>query len=184
MNKVTQKSDHEIIEVDNKLKKKIVIKGLGEIDTAAIDRAEEALGKLSVNFDDWLEDEVANLVEARDNVRAHGLVGVHFDELFRIAHDIKGQGETLGYPLATMIGASLCKLLDVAEDKTIIPLALIDSHVDAVRRVMRDRIKTADHEVGRAVAERLVDVVLEFVDHEEAKQKANAPDAEAAQATA
>lgn len=176
MPRVIKKEDCEIIEVENHIRDKIVIRGTGGIDMEAINRAEAALGELSSNFDDWLKDEVEKLVEARDDVHESGLEGVAFDELYRIAHDIKGQGETLGYPLATLITASLCKLLATPEDKTIIPVALIDNHVDAVRRVMRDKIKNPDHESGRAVAEKLLDVVFEFTDRIEAQQQTDEPD--------
>ena len=177
MPRVIKKSDCEIIEVENHIKQKITIKGTGGIDMEVIKRADEALGQLAGHFDNWLEDEINKLSDARDEVRTHGLVGVHFDNLFRIAHDIKGQGETLGYPLATLIAASLCKLLGVPDDKTIIPLALVDNHVDAVRRIMHDKIKSSSHQAGRAVAERLLDVVFEFTDKIEAQQKAKATDA-------
>ncbi len=168
MNTVMQHDDHEVIPVDNALKRKITIKGMGGIDPAAIERAEAALGELSENFDTWLNDEVNALLEARDNVREHGMVPPHFDELFRIAHDVKGEGDTLGYPLATVIAASLCKLLDSPEKKTIIPIDIINNHVDALRLVARDRIKDREDPAASAVADRLVEVVLEFVERQEA----------------
>lgn len=171
MSTVTQHADHEMIDVDNQLKSKITIKGMGGIDTAAIANAEAALGELSVNFDAWLDDEVKALVKARDDVRENGLRDEHFDELFRVAHDVKGEGETLGYPLATIIAASLCKLLDTPEKKSIIPHDIIDNHVDALRLVARDRIKDRNDPAAGAVADRLVEVVLDFVAREEAKQK-------------
>lgn len=171
MNSIRQMDDHEIIEVQNTLKRKIKIKGMGNIDTAAIDRAEVALEQLSVHFEGWLNDEVNSLSHARDQVREHGLIRPYFDELFRVAHDVKGEGQTLGYPLATVIAASLCKLLDTPDEKTIIPLEIIDNHVDALRLVARDGIKDPDHPIAKAVADRLVEVVFEFVEHHEAKQE-------------
>ena len=171
MNTVTQHPDHEVIDVGNKLKSKISVRGMGGIDTTAIDKAEAALEQLSVNFDTWLDEEIDALAKARDAVREHGLKDEHFDELFRVAHDVKGEGETLGYPLATIIAASLCKLLDTPEKKTVIPHDIIDNHVDALRLVARDRIKGRDDPAASAVADRLVEVVFDFVDREEAKQK-------------
>lgn len=171
MSTVTQHKDHDLIQVDNELKQKVDIKGMGAIDTSAIERAEVALGELSVNFDSWLNNEVNALLDARTAVREHGLVAPHFDELFRIAHDVKGEGETLGYPLATVIAASLCKLLDTPENKKIIPLEIVDNHVDALRLVARDKIKDPDDAAARAVADRLVEVVLEFVEEQEALQQ-------------
>lgn len=171
MTTIRQNLDHEYIETGNPLKRKVKIKGMGGLDNAAIERAEEALEGLSVHFDEWLENEVKALVQARDNTREHGLTSAHFDELFRIAHDVKGEGDTLGYPLATVIGASLCKLLDAPENKKIIPHEIIDNHVDALRLISRDRIKDSDHPVAKAVADRLVEVVLEFAEEQEARKR-------------
>ncbi len=170
MEHVTKKEDYEIIQVPNHVKNKVKVTGSGSgVDLASIARAEAALEELSSQFDGWLADEVARLSTARDAVREHGLVSPHDEVFFRTAHDIKGQGETLGYPLAAMICASLCKLLDCPAQRSAIPLEIIDNHVDAVRRLVQDGIKSADHPMGRAVAERLIDVVLEFVEYQEAK---------------
>ena len=167
MNRVIRKDGCEIIEVENTLKDKVLVSGSGGVDRTAIERAETALKHLSVQFDDWLANETKRLVAARDAVRENGLVDPHFDRLFRAAHDIKGQGETLGYPVATKISASLCTLLEAPDDRSRIPLALIDHHVDALWRVMHDQIKETDDETVHAVTQRLVDVVIEFAEHEE-----------------
>ncbi|MGI9415635.1 MAG: Hpt domain-containing protein [Hyphomicrobiales bacterium] len=176
MNRVIQKDDCEIIEVENTLKAKVAITGSGPVDRTAIQRAETALKHLSVQFDDWLAEEVKSLTAARDAVRQNGLAGDYFDELFRTSHAIMGQAETLGYPIATQIAASLCRLLDAPEDKSRVPLALVDNHVDALWRIMQDQIKDPDDEIARAVAERLMDVVFEFVDREEQKKRAKDQD--------
>ena len=173
MNRVIRKDDCEIIEVQNTLKEKVVISGTGGVDRGAIERAETALKHLSVQFDSWLEEETRRLVAARNDVRENGLDEPNFGNLFRAAHDIKGQGETLGYPVATKIAASLCTLLEAPEDRSRIPLALIDHHVDALWRVMHDRIKETDDETVRAVTEQLIDVVIEFAEHEEQIKQAN-----------
>jgi chemotaxis protein histidine kinase CheA len=172
MARVTRKEDCEIIEIPNHIKNKITVTGSGSLDLGPIERAEEALQELSVEFDTWIEDEVARLSAARDKVHKEGLDSRAGEDLYRIAHDIKGQGETLGYPLASIVCASMCKLLEGVDDHALIPLTIIDNHVDAVRRILRDGIKTVDHHMGRAVADRLIDVVLEFVDHIQAKQNA------------
>lgn len=177
MNSVVRHEDHDRIEAPDELKDKITITGMGGIDIAAVKRAEAALEELSVNFDQWLEDEVTALGEAHDGLHRHGVGSPDYDELLRVAHDIKGEGETLGYPLATLIAASLCKLLVTPEDRTVIPLSIIDNHVDALRRVMHDKIKTGNHPAARAVADRLVEVVMEFVEHEEARQNQECRDA-------
>jgi len=173
MNRVIRKGDCEIIEVQNTLKEKVAISGAGGVDRSAIERAETAVKHLSVQFDGWLEEEAKRLVTARNEVRENGRGEPYFGNLFRAAHDIKGQGETLGYPVATKIAASLCTLLEAPEDRSRLPLALIDHHVDALWRVMHDRIKETDDETVRAVTEQLIDVVIDFAEHEEQIRQSN-----------
>lgn len=172
MARVTRKDDCEIIEIPNHIKNKITIHGSGELDVAAVRRAQAALEELSVEFDKWLDDEVSRLSVARDAVHVQGLAGACGEELLLAAHDIKGQGETFGYPLAGIVCASLCALLDGVDDRTAIPLEIIDHHVDAVRRIKRDEAKAIDHPMGRAVADRLADVVIKFVERHQAKKNA------------
>ncbi len=154
----------QLVEVANNLKEKVKITGTGKINMDAVERAEAALKELSSQFDGWLDEEIERLGRTHDAVREHGLVPPHSDELYRSAHDIKGQGDTFGYPLAATICGSLCKLLGSVEDQTQIPMELIDHHVNAVRRVKLDGIKTLDHPTGRAVAEQLGDLVLSYIE--------------------
>jgi chemotaxis protein histidine kinase CheA len=147
----------------NSLKDKVRFTGSDDgVDMEAIARAEKALEDLSVEFDGWLAEEVTRLLAARDSVKSGS---DSFDELYRAAHDLKGEGDTLGYPLVTELCGLLCKLIDSAEDKSAIPLTLVDNHVDAIHIVMRDKIKESGHDTARAVIERLGEVVKDYEAH-------------------
>jgi chemotaxis protein histidine kinase CheA len=52
------------------------------------------------------------------------------NDLFRAAHDIKGETATFGYQAVTPVADSLCRLLEHAPDIKRIPLALVQQHVD------------------------------------------------------
>jgi chemotaxis protein histidine kinase CheA len=146
----------------NSLKDKVRITGSGdEIDMDAIARAEKALEKLSVEFDGWLSEEVTRLLAARAALDS-SQTDEAFDEFYRAAHDLKGEGDTFGYPLVTELADLLCKLLEAAEDRSELPMTLIDNHVDAIHIVMRDGIKDAQHDTTRAVIERLSEVVGDY----------------------
>jgi len=150
---------------------RVKVISIGPFDLTPIQRAEKALEELSVEFDGWLKEEVDVLTKARDDVRAQGLSEDTHKELFRAAHDLKGQGETYGYPLITRVCATLCKLLESATQPHLIPLEVIDHHVDAVRNIMIKEIKTADHPLALAIDNKLHDVVMEFVEREDEKRK-------------
>lgn len=138
---------------------------LDGIDMEAIARAEKALEELSVEFDGWLEEEVTRLLAARAAFKNHGASQEAFEELYHAAHDLKGEGETLGYPLIGELCALLCSLLDAVDDKSQVPMTLVDNHVDAIHIVMRDQIKDPRNETARAVVERLDEVVRDLEAH-------------------
>ena len=160
----------EIIIAPGSLRDKVKVTGSGPIDTGPIERAERALEQLSVAFDSWLVEEVEALTNARQAVRMQGLSGETRKELYRTAHDLKGQGETYGYPLITLVCSTLCKLLESALEPDLIPLDIIDNHVDAVRNMMKMKIKTDNHPQSVAVSDKLYEVVIEFANHEDEKR--------------
>ncbi len=129
--------------------------GFGGIDAAAIAKAEEALKAMSSQFGQWLQDEINKLDAAQAAIRAEGLNTQTAEGLYFRAHDLKGLGTTYQYPLVTRLAGSLCKLLDDAAKRAEAPVVLLDAHIDAIRAVVRDEIKTDDHPVGRVLAETL-----------------------------
>ena len=54
----------------------------------------------------------------------------------RIAHDIKGQGGSFGYPLMSQIAASLCDFCRRTPNASATQLELVAVHADAMRSVM------------------------------------------------
>lgn len=127
----------------------------GGIDANAIAKAEAALEAMSAQFGQWLDDELAKLDAAQAAIRTHGLTPETGEALYCRAHDLKGLGTTYQYPLVTRMAGSLCKLLDDASKRMSAPMVLVDAHVDAIKAVVRDQIKTDEHPVGRILAETL-----------------------------
>ena len=126
----------------HKLQRKVKVSGSGDaLGVAAVERAEQALSELSGQFDGWIVEEVARLAAALDAVAAGGYTGTDGEDLFRAAHDIKGEADTLGYPLITRTAASLCFLLEAVENGAPFPRELVMLHVDAVRAMARDRVR-------------------------------------------
>jgi len=160
-----------VIVPPNPLMERVTITGSGQIDLAPVERAEQALKQLAVAFDGWLVNEVAALSEARDLVRAKGLTQSSGEKLYLASHDLKGLAETYGYPLIARVCSTLCLLLDAATQRDLIPLEIIDHHVNAVRKMMRMKMKAGNHPQGVAVANRLHEVVSEFARHEYKKRQ-------------
>ena len=62
-------------------------------------------------------------------------------ELFRAAHDIKGEAATFGYPAVVGAADSLCRLLEHTPGMSRIQLTLVEQHVDAVRAIAREHAR-------------------------------------------
>ena len=149
----------QVIRPPNTLRMKVG-GGFG-INADAIAKAEEALKAMSAQFSQWLNDEIVKLDQAQADIREKGYTPETAEALYFRAHDLKGLGTTYEYPLVTRIAGSLCKMLDDPERRMTAPLVILDAHIDAIRAVVRDQIKSDDHPTGRVLAETLESKVAE-----------------------
>jgi chemotaxis protein histidine kinase CheA len=156
--------DHSVIVPKHALKG--VVRHTREPGTFAMDvvaRAEAALAELKSEFGGWMSAECERADQARLAIRTEGLNSANMQVLYHSAHDIKGTAETLGFPLATRIAISLCRLLRHAPDIANIPLALIDHHVDAIRAIVREQLQGTKNDHAVELAERLAIMVEKYL---------------------
>ncbi|MDX2234883.1 MAG: hypothetical protein NW200_10340 [Hyphomonadaceae bacterium] len=120
-------------------------------DAQALARAEAALQVLSVEFDTWMAQEVERIAAARAAARASGYGEAELAAIYACAHDIKGLGATYDYPLATLIAASLCRLIETpaARVRAAGRSEIVDAHIDAIRAAVHAGVKTREHPVGK-----------------------------------
>jgi len=158
--------DHEVITPENKLRKLVSQRPLfpGEEDPVA--RAEKALSELSPEFASWMDSECNRLDQARRNISKHGFNKNNKQALFHAAHDIKGEAATFGYPAVAVAADSLCRLIEHTPDVTDIPFTLVDQHVDAVRAIYREYVRSDAKELAAQLTTRLREVTDEFLIHE------------------
>lgn len=137
-------ADHEIITQPNPLRA-MVRHAENDEHLDHIARAEEALSNLSSEFDSWMKAECDRLVAAHLAVIKLRFSKDACEDLFRAAHDIKGDAATFGYPAAGMAAESLCRIVEHAPDLSKVPADLLTHHVDAVLAIVRehDRIDAA-----------------------------------------
>jgi hypothetical protein len=152
--------DCEIIHVPNTLARKVG-PNFKQSGAASIANAEKAMAKLSSNFGEWLEQEIAQLEQVRATLKQCGMTPEVAQRLSVRALDLKGLGTTYQHPLVTRIGGSLFKLLDETAPDAV-PMTLIDAHVDAVRAIVRNQIRDASHPVGQALVNELESRVREL----------------------
>jgi hypothetical protein len=81
------------------------------------------------------------------------------DEINLLAHELRGQGGTFGYPLVTLIAKSLYQATGAGcpEDDDAIEIA--KAHIDALRLVIRDKIAGDGGEAGKELMASLQAVI-------------------------
>ena len=144
----------EVITPPNFLKAKVG-GALPALDQKAIARAEAALENMSAQFAEWINEELARLLEAWGAYERAPGTPASRNELHRRAHDLKGLAPTYGYPLVGRMCASLCKLTGDEHGNLNPSDKLLKAHVDAVKAAVTSKIMGAEHPVGLALAAEL-----------------------------
>lgn len=118
--------------------------------------ADKKIAGAALGFTDWAGADVAEalaavekLADGGDGEEATGLI-------FRVAHDLKGQGSTFGYPLATQIAGLLCDFIrSAASDPSADLVSVIRAHLAALNLVLKQNIKGEGDEASRQLVEKL-----------------------------
>jgi HPt (histidine-containing phosphotransfer) domain-containing protein len=131
-------ADHHVIIQPNPLRK--VLRRVSEKDLDdPVARAEKALAGLSGEFKNWMAIEADRLSAAHAAILSGGFNNATREELFRAAHDIKGDAATFGYPTAAAAAESLCRIIEHSPDLVAVPDELIAHHVNAIHAIFREQ---------------------------------------------
>ncbi|NVK34003.1 MAG: Hpt domain-containing protein [Rhodobacteraceae bacterium] len=125
--------------------------------------AEAALERLSQNFDNWMNSENETLQEAWSASAKLELTKTNLDAVYQATHNIKGQAETLGYPLVGRVAANLCYLFEKLPDDEKLPRMLVDQHVSAVRAMIAEGANDEQNELGVNLVKRLEEVTDDYL---------------------
>jgi len=128
-----------------------------------IGRAEKALAGLSGEFRNWMVIESDRLTAAHAAVLAHGFTDATRDELFRAAHDVKGDAATFGFPSAGAAAESLCRIIEHAPDLSRVPAELIAYHINAIQAIVAERTKLDTISMASELSRRLRGVADEYL---------------------
>jgi len=128
-------------------------------------RAEAAVANLAQDYATWALADVAKaraaLAAAIEDPAGRAQ---YVEALFRVGHDLKGQGTSFGFPLVTKIGHSLCLLTrDRARHYESKHLDLAKSHLDAIDLILTKGIKGEGGKVGTELVAKLESRVAELI---------------------
>src|ERR1700739_2794862 len=157
-------ADHHVITQPNPLRK--VLRRVAETNLDdPVARAEKALAGLSGEFKNWMEVETGRLAGAPAALFKKGFSKATREELFRAAHDIKGDAATFGFPSAGAAADSLCRIIEHAPDLDKVPSDLIAHHLNAIQAIVHERTTLDTASMARQQSRRLRGVADEFLAH-------------------
>lgn len=162
--KVETFAAHQVITQPNPLRKVMRRIDERELDDP-VGRAEQALADLSVEFNAWMSIECARLAAAYAAIVKDGFNAQSREELFRAAHDIKGDAATFGYPTAAAAAESLCRIIEHAPDIDRVPSELIVHHINAIQAIVREQAKIDAVGMADELSTRLRGVADEYLIH-------------------
>ncbi len=155
--------DHEIINPPSTLKNKVTYSASG-VDLAMLEKAEEIIAGLQGSYLEWVQEDLEKLQALFDQAQATapdqrtGLLS----EIFRIAHDIKGQGGSFGYDLMTAVGNQLCRFVEKLERVGDAELEVIKLHLDSMRLIIGERMEGSGGKAGEEMVAGLQAVIAKL----------------------
>jgi chemotaxis protein histidine kinase CheA len=149
----------------NRLKEKTagLAPGKVSISPEALEAAEAALEKMAEDYPDWVSGLIVKLQEQHGRcVDSPEKRRESLEAINHIAHDMKGQGGTFGYPLITTIADSLYGFSYSRDEITDNQVELIKAHLDAMRAVIRGRVSGSGGEIGEKLIEGLNQAITKY----------------------
>lgn len=129
--------------------------GPGKISAAALAAAENEFDKMAEDYPDWVQGHLSQLYEFHKAcLEDEGKRKAQFKLLNQIAHDMKGQGGTFGFPLISHFAESLYQFT-VPSDEEVPPpikdndIEIVKAHIDSMKAVISGRVSGDGGAIGR-----------------------------------
>ena len=139
---------------------KIAVSCPGGVDHAAIEGADSIVADMTDSYLGWAEDDLFKInkiqAEFEDNLDQSA---IYLDKIFKISHDIKGQGGSFGYDLMTVLGKDLCRFIKGKKTAGKVDLEVINLYVVAMQVILSNRMRGSGGAEGKKVLVGLAAVV-------------------------
>lgn len=126
--------------------------------------AEATVSALQAVYEHRIDNDIAALAATFDAMRRSGRFD--HDQLYLIAHEIKGEGGSYDYPLLSAFGHALCLLVRSRDRLAAEDVETIEAHISAMRAVIRGQVRGEGGAVGRELAANLEAMVARTLDDE------------------
>lgn len=143
---------YEVIDPPDTLKDKVTYSSTG-VDLSMLEKAEQVIASLQGSYLEWVQEDLVKLQALYERAVAEpDERKTILKEVFRVAHDIKGQGGSFGYDLMTTVGNHLCRFVEAQDEAGDADMEVIKLHLDAMRLIIGQRLEGS----GGAQGERIV----------------------------
>ena len=145
--------------IANQLKEKVGGLGSnepGEMPMALLEEAEAELERASLDFTEWALDYLKKLSQlCQEALGKTGARTAQFQEINLLAHELRGQGGTFGYPLITIFAKMLFDVTREGCRQEDNAVEVVKAHIDAMRAVIREKVSGDGGQTGRALLKSL-----------------------------
>lgn len=122
------------------------------IDPSVLERAEQAVAAMADSYLEWAARDVGRLQAALAEARNQPGDPAPIQRLREIAHEVRGQGGSFGFPLVSRIATSMYRLLRESSTFPAAALSIIDAHIEALRAVLAQRARGDGGPTGQQIA--------------------------------
>ncbi len=156
-----------VIRVENKIKNKVTLGGKitgSGFDDQLLREAEQRVDGLQDVFLEAADEDMDRLVEAYRSAESEPeKLDTHLNTVQGVAHDLKGYGDNINYPLLTRFGNSLSLFLRKAEAPDDKRLEVTRVHVEAMRLVLNEQITGDGGKQGEELYAALDEAVRKYL---------------------
>jgi hypothetical protein len=151
----------------NRLKDKAAGLGGGDFTIAkeALEKAEAEIKKMAEDYPDWVAGYVPQLYRELRGAQEKPPESrtPYFKRVAALAHELKGQGGTFGYPLITTFGQSLFEFASTSEGRVADDqIEIAKSHVDGIQAVIKNRVSGDGGALGAELVRALKQAIEKY----------------------
>ncbi len=162
MDEKIKEGGFQTITPPNTLQKKIRMLSGRDAQFDPVKKAEQAVERLSVNFADWMDEEVQRLMKVWQENKDTGFTEEARGDLYRTAHDMRGQASTLGFPSVGKIAGVFCDIMDAMGERDV-PDAFMEKYIKAIRAIARETKAGEDNTIATTLADELSKAGAEMI---------------------
>jgi hypothetical protein len=134
----------------NRLKEKV---GIGGIPEDRVEHATEIVAKYVAEFDDRamrISQELAECIRKLPEGECVEVNPMLYERMYKISHDLKGEGATFGHPVISTISGLLLTYLENNDYKRLNSI-IIKSHGDALLTILKHGLKDSDSQTVKEI---------------------------------